>query len=378
VAGLALPLASVRVVPENLLRKELSFDRIARTQVLAALVAIPTTLLLALAGAGVWALVASSLAMALTQALDLFAGARWRPSLEVGSTRARDLFRFCRHTLGGRVCWAVYQQTDVLFLGKYAPVPSVGVYSMAMQLVAFPIDKVFSLVNEISYPAMARVQQDVDTLQRSALRSFKLVALLAFPIYGGLALVADDLVRVVLTEKWLGAVPIVRVLAAYGALSSLAVLLAPLMLARYRPDVVFRYSFAQMLIMPAAFWVGSAWGGPTGVALAWTLAYPAALSWLTRQVLSELQLRPGQLARALLPAGAAATVMGCVVLAVRTGVEAWFPEHGASRLALSVATGVVCYSVATWLLDGGFVAELARLARAATRSSGAATREQRA
>lgn len=378
VAGLSLPLASLRVVPENLLRKQLAFDRIAKAHVVSALAAIPTTLLLALAGAGVWSLVASSLVMASVQALAMFANAGWLPSLEVGSARAGALFRFCRHTLGGRVCWAVYQQTDVLFLSKYAPVPSVGVYSMAMQLVAFPIDKVFSLVNEISYPAMARVQQDVETLRRSALRSFKLVALLAFPIYGGLALVADDLVRLALTEKWLGAVPIVRILAAYGALSSLAVLLAPLLLARYRPDVVFRYSFAQMLIMPAAFWAGSASGGPAGVAVAWTLAYPLALSWLAREALAELRLRAGEVARALLPAAASAIAMGGAVVAVRAILQAWLPEHGALRLALSVAAGVACYGGATWLLDRAFVAELARLARAATRPSARVTPEQRA
>jgi O-antigen/teichoic acid export membrane protein len=267
---------------------------------------------------------------------------------------------------------------DVLFLGRYAPVPSVGAYSMAMQLIAFPIDKVFGLVNEISYPAMARVQDDVAELRRSMLRSFKLVALLAFPMYLGLALVADDFVRLLLTEKWLGAVPVVRILAVYGVLSSLAVLLAPLLLARYRPDVVFRYSFAQMLLMPVAFWAGSAWGGPTGVALAWTLAYPAALAWLTSRALRELQLRWAELVRALLPAAGAAALMACVVLAVRAGLRAPWPEQGALRLAASVAAGALSYGLAAWLLDGSFVAELARLARSVTRRSPEATGEQRA
>jgi hypothetical protein len=74
-------------------------------------------------------------------------------------------------------------------------------------------------------------------------------------------------------------------LSAYGVLSSLAVLQAPVLMARYRSDLMFRYTFAQMLVMPVAFWAGSAWFGATGVALAWVLIYPIGLAWLMRQVL---------------------------------------------------------------------------------------------
>jgi O-antigen/teichoic acid export membrane protein len=120
--------------------------------------------------------------------------------------------RFCRHTLGSGVCWAVYQQSDVLFLGKYASISAVGTYSMSMQLIVFPIEKMFSLVNEISYPAMARLQDDVSKLRYSLLRGMKLVAIIALQVYVGFALVAPDLVPLLLTEKWSGAVPIIQIL----------------------------------------------------------------------------------------------------------------------------------------------------------------------
>ncbi len=369
VAGLALPLSTLRVVPENLLRREMRFDRIAVANVAAACLAIPAIFLLAMRGAGVWALVASAVVMVVVQTASMFISTRWVPGTDVGTSRLGPLMRFCRHTLGGGVCWAVYQQIDVLFLGKYASISAVGTYSMSMQLIVFPIEKMFSLVNEISYPAMARLQDDVSKLRYSLLRGMKLVAIIALPVYVGFALVASDLVPLLLTEKWNGAVPIIQILSAYGVLSSLAVLQAPALMARYRADLMFRYTFAQMLVMPVAFWAGSAWFGATGVALAWVLIYPIGLAWLMQQVLRELDLSWTDIWHCVYPAGAAVIVMASTVLAVRASSQMALPGQAFPLVVASIMGGALCYAATIWVLERPFVAEISRLLVTAMRPS---------
>jgi O-antigen/teichoic acid export membrane protein len=87
VAGLALPLSTLRVVPENLLRREMRFDRIAVANVAAACLAIPAVFLLAMSGAGVWALVASAVVMVVVQTASMFISTRWAPGTDVGTSR---------------------------------------------------------------------------------------------------------------------------------------------------------------------------------------------------------------------------------------------------------------------------------------------------
>lgn len=349
VAGLALPLSTLRIVPESLLRKELRFEVLAKTNIAASALAIPVALSCALLGAGVWALVAAALVSAVMQTGVIIATSRWVPSFALGSARLPHLLRFSFHALGGRLCWTVYQQLDVVVLGKFGGTATVGVYSMAMQLIVFPIEKVFNIVNEIAYPAMAHLQDNLDELRRSFLKSLQLVALLACPLYIGLAFVAHDLVRVILTDKWASSADLLLLLVPYGLLSSLAVLPAPLLLARYRSDVVFRYTLIQLFIMPPAFWIGARSFGASGVAMAWVIMYPLALAWLLSQVKRETQMAWRDLWIAVMPAAGAAAFMGAALLALRAAINMMDMESSLTTLLLAVGLGLVTYPLGLWV-----------------------------
>ncbi|MCK6370851.1 MAG: lipopolysaccharide biosynthesis protein [Gammaproteobacteria bacterium] len=366
-AGLALPVSTLRVVPDALLRREMRFDSIARAHIAAAALSIPTVIGLAVAGAGVWALVASVLVMAVVQTIAMFVSTRWMPGLDAGSSRVREMIDFARHTLGSRVCWTVYQQSDIVMLGHQVTAGGVGIYSMAMQLVAFPIERLFSMVNEIAYPAMAQNQADLRGLRYSLLRSLKLVMLLALPMYVGLALVAPDLVPLVLTAKWAAAVPILQILCAYGIVSSLAVLQAPVLMARYRPDLMFRYSLAQLLIMPVAFWAGSVWAGEIGVALAWVLVYPLGLAWLTGRMIREVNLGWDDLFGCLTRPLIAVAAMAIVVTLVQASLGVMLSGQPLARVLLTIAAGALSYASVIWLVERRFVLDVLRLFSSAWR-----------
>ncbi len=368
VAGLALPLATLRVVPESLLRRAMRFDSIARAHIVAAALCIPTVIALAVNGAGVWALVASALVMAGVQTVSMYASTRWMPGLDVGSSRTRALLHFARHTLGSRVCWSVYQQMDIVVLGRYVSAAGVGIYSMAMQLVVFPIERIFSLVNEISYPAMAQSQGDLPGLRYGLVRSLKLVMIIALPLYVGLALVAGDLIPLLLTEKWAPVVPIMQVLCAYGIVSSFAVLQAPVLMSRYRPDLMFRYSLGQMVVMPLAFWAGSVAGGVLGVALAWVLVYPVGLFWLTRQMIREVNLGWEDIGGCIARPALAVAVMAVAVVLAGAGIDTVAPDQPLARVLVMIPSGALVYCIAIWLLERPFVRDVLRIASSAFRA----------
>ena len=362
VIALTLPLMAVRVVPDSLLRKRLAFDRLSQADIAAVLLNVPIVLGLAWYGAGVWALVAGALVVALLQAAFSFWYARWRPGLQMGSARLPDLVRYSLATLGSRLTWAAYQQADTFFLGRVSGDIALGFYSMAKHLAALPVTKVSGVVNQLASPLMAELQENLPALRASVLRGVRLVSSISLPLCVGGILVAEDLVRVALTEKWAPVAPLLRILMCYSIISSLAVLFAPMLMARYRMGFVLRYSTVQLLLMSLGFWFGATWWGPVGVALAWTIVYPIGFSWLLRESLRELEMRWPQLLAELKPAALSTLVMVVTGLVGRLLWDSFAYDLPLARLATMVGAGAIGYIVTLWLIGGPLRGEIREVA----------------
>src|SRR5262249_55435950 len=151
----------------------------------------------------------------------------WRPRFRRGGTRLRAVLRYSLATFGSRLVAALCQQADTFVLGKISGGGVLGHYSMAKQLANLPLGKISGTANPLAAPIFAERQSDLGGLRASSRRGLRLVACITFPMSAGALLVADDLIRVALTEKWLPAVPMFDLLCVAGAVRSLDVLFPP-------------------------------------------------------------------------------------------------------------------------------------------------------
>jgi teichuronic acid exporter len=348
VVALSFPLVALRTIPDSLLRKRLQFDRTSQIEVGATLFSTAVTLVLAWYGTGVWALVAGILVQSAVTTVILCSVVRWWPGFSVELGRLPAILKFSLNTLGARLAWSVYEQTDAIVLGKHSGGQVVGFYSMARFLATLPVIRISGLINSLAVPIMAEIQHDLPSMRGYFLRGLRLVASVTIPMCIGLALVADDLVRVVLSEKWLPALPLFKLLCAYAVIHSLAVLFPPVLLARYRAGYVFWWTVALIIVMPFAFWYGAELWGATGVALAWVLVYPLFLLFLARTTLVELEVGWRPVWRQVAPVIPA--VMAMIVCVV--GVQAYLPADDLlsriMRLAVTSVLGATVYGA--WLL----------------------------
>lgn len=357
-AGLALPLAAIRIVPDSLLRKRLALDKVSKAEIVSVVVTIPVVLGMAWAGAGVWALVAGALIAPLTQSLVTFWFVRWWPGLQVGGRRFREVVRYSLATLGAKISWVLYQQADVFVLGKVSGDVVLGFYTMAMSLATLPVNKVSSAVNQLASPIMAEFQTNQDAMRTSFLRGIRLVASVTFPLCLGLMLVAEDLVRVALTEKWISVVPALQVLCLYAVIRSVDVLLPPVLMARYRAKFLFGYTLSLLGVMPLAFWAGAEWWGAMGVAVVWVAVYPIVMSWMAREALSEVGVSWKMFGSQLWPPMAATLVMVGAMLMVRWVVPSWEVNVEVGRLVVMSLTGAVAYGLTLAGIGEPFIEEI--------------------
>ena len=343
VASVPLLLFAFRLVPDALLRKRLELDKIAKAEIVSAAVSIPIMLFLAWNGAGVWALVFGGIVQALVGSAVLMAFSPWWPRWRFRVVRLPAMLRFSVSAIGANLGWSVYSQLDSLILGKLTNEQALGIYAMAKQLAIMPVTKISVVVNQLAGPVMAQLQQDQPRLRASFLRLVRLVTCMTLPLCVGFGLVAHDLIRVALGEKWAAAVPLFQVFCIYALTHSVDVLLPPVLFARYRSGFLLKWTLALLIAMPIPFIVGGQWKGGMGVALALVLVYPLATVWMVREALKELQLSPKQLLSEVGPVAIPTMLMAVAVSSVQWGVPAnGFGAH-LIRLVAAGSVGIAVY-----------------------------------
>ena len=331
-------------LPYALLAREMDFARQARVNIAASVLSAATALGGALAGWGVWTLVAAPAALFAARAVGMTVAARslvW-PLFDFRGAGA--IARYGGILTAGQFFWFAQAQADIVIAGRHFDARAVGLYTTALFLTQIFQNKVVPPLNEVAFTAYARLQDEPGAVGRAFTGSAGAIMAAALPIYLGIATTAEPLVLFALGEHWRGAVPVVRLLACAMPFMTLYVLMPPVSDAIGRPGVGVRASVIGAVVLPVAYLIGVQ-GGLTGLAAAWIVAYPLMLGVIARGVLPVIGVTARQLAAAIAPSLNAALAMAAVVLLV----DRVLPPLGPGlRLAMLVPAGAGVY--AGWLL----------------------------
>jgi len=303
------------VLPEALMARNLEFKKTALVNLLSAIVGATVALASALNGLGVWTLVYTALAIFWTQAIGLFLSARmfiW-PSFDFRG--AKQMFTFGGTVLLAHVFWTIQSQSDILIASRSLSIHELGLYAEALFLTTIFTAKFVPPLNEIAFPAYSRIQDDPGAVSWSFLKAVRLIMLIACPLYFGMAVTAQELVHVVLGEKWLAMAPIVAVLALVMPLMTLQILFAPANNALGRPQISARVTMFGACVMSLAFAFGVKFG-VMGLAYAWVAGFPLLTVFTFLQSYKHLGISAADLARAVWPGLSTSLAMaGLVYLA---------------------------------------------------------------
>lgn len=346
VAGLALPIAAWRVVPYSMLLRSMNFRYRALIEMTGQFIQAVGVVSLAMHGFGAWSLVGGYLASALFLTVSFFAT---RPILGRPSFSMRNIegiLHFGVKITGARLLGFAVSNSDMVIITSRLGAHAAGTYSVAFNFAASPLDKIGAIFNRVAFPAVARLQDQPERSRTLLLRLHFVLLAVASPALVGASLVAPEFVSLLLTDKWGGVVPILRIVCIVNVLRLSGMLMPTVLEARGLAGHVLRYQVASALALPLSFFVGSLWG-VVGVACAWLIVYPMIYSWLMRIALREVGIRIGTLFHSVIPVIGANLTMAVAVLGVRTMIT---DRPDVQRLAISVATGVISYVVASVLL----------------------------
>jgi O-antigen/teichoic acid export membrane protein len=224
-----LPLASLSVVPDALLRRELRNAPLAARSLLATagagLVAVP----MALTGFGVWSLVTFQLAQPLIRALVLWVAHPWRPTLCFSGPQLREITGYVGGVLGERILGSLDFVLPRVILGHALGPAAVGQFTTARNMFDLLVQLLIRPVSRVALPSFAGLADDRARMQELFTLGAQYSALVAFPAHMGLALVAPDLIPLVLGPAWSPSVPVLQVLMLFGLILPLSLLGTALM-----------------------------------------------------------------------------------------------------------------------------------------------------
>ncbi|PCD04572.1 lipopolysaccharide biosynthesis protein [Sphingomonas spermidinifaciens] len=334
--------------PYALLARDMDFKGQAQANLASATLGALVSLAGALAGWGVWTLIAAPMALFWSRAIIMTWLARslmW-PSFDFRG--AGDVVRFGGLMATSQLFWFLQSQADVFVAGRHLDPHTLGLYTTALFLTQVFVAKFLPTLNDVAFSAYARIQDDAAAMGAAFAKSSRIVMVAAMPFYAGLAVTAGPLVQVVLGEKWLEAAPLVAVLAVAMPFMTLQTLFAPATNARGLPAIAARLGAVGGVLLPIAFVIGVQFG-VTGLALAWVAVWPLYLAITAARSLREVGLGARALAAAIAPPVLAGLGMAVVVALIDAALP---PLSPLSRLAILVAAGALTY--------GGWLALFAR------------------
>lgn len=323
----------------------------------------------ALVGWGAWSLVVQQLTNTTVTSFALALLSPWRPHATFSVEVLRNLGGYGTNVLGTRLTYYGQESALPLIIGRSLGASALGVFTVAYNIVLIPLRRLAVPIGQVLFPAFARLQHEPERMAHYWLRALAVLAAFTVPAMLALAVVAPDVVPILLGDQWEDAVPVLQILAWVGLLQTLAAWHGSILMALGRADALFRATLLFFATYVVAFLIGTRWG-IIGTAVAYAVVEPlveAAYLWLTTRALGIRFFRP---LRALV--GVAQAALGMLIAMVAT--RAALVEAGSSpglRVPIVLGLGVVVYAVLFKWRAADVLDEVQRLRRERSREAAA-------
>ncbi|WP_158554696.1 lipopolysaccharide biosynthesis protein [Methylovirgula sp. 4M-Z18] len=305
-------------IPSAALQLSQRFQLIAGTEVAATLTGIGTAVVMALHGAGAWALVGQQLAFFAARLILVFSFSSFYPRWVFSWPHAKEHVLFGRDVLGVNFLGFFSRQMDNLVIGKALGSTPVGLYSMAFQFVRLPSMIITGPLQYVMYAHLSKIKDRTDAIRETFLLLTRSVALLIFPIMGMVAAAYKPVFDLMLSAKWEASAELFMLVAPAGALQAVTALGGTTMWVVGRSDIAMRTTFEFGVLWMTAL-LASVWFGIWWIAIAYDVVVMLYIPRAMHLMLPQIECSPRQYAQSLVsPLAITAVAILLFELVVRT------------------------------------------------------------
>lgn len=339
VSSLSLMISSVNAVIHARAIRSLNFQKLFFSSICAVFVSAAVGIYMAYKGFGVWALVAQHLTTAAVNTLVSALICDWKFKFGFSLQSVKNIYSFGWKLTVSSTINAIYQQLRGLVIGKKYSSTDLAYYDRGLQYPNLIISNVDNSIASVLAPVLSKKQDDLPQLKGMVMRGVKTSSVILFPLLIGLAVCAEPIVLLMLTEKWLPCVPYLQVL-------SFALMLKPIqtanlqgILAIGRSDVYLKIQTIQKMIGIAIILITIIFfDSPFAVAVGELISFILFACINAYPNVKYLKYRPIEQITNILPQLIVSALMGALVYAI-----GFLQMNTLLLLVVQVITGAVFY-----------------------------------
>jgi len=273
VLGVGLLFSSANSVQKAKVSRDMQFKKFFFSTLGGTLASAAIGIIMAYLGFGVWALVAQNLSNTIINTVILFITIKWRPRLLFSFSKLKVLFSYGWKILVASLISVLYEDFRSLYVGKLYSADDLAFYTRGKQFPHLIVDNINTSISSVLFPVISNKQGDISTVKGMTRRAIKTSAYILTPMLFGLAAVAEPLVLLLLTEKWLPCVPFLQILCINSALMPLQTANLQAINALGRSDISLKleivkkiFGFLMVLIFARISVIAMTWAGvATGI-----------------------------------------------------------------------------------------------------------------
>lgn len=288
-------------------------------------------------GLGVWALVIQQIVSQFSVSVILWFTVKWRPHFSFSLSRVSSLFNFAWKLLLTNLIYVLYMDLRTLVIGKIYNPSVLAYYYRGENFPKFIVNNIDGSIQSVMFPVFSAHQDNLKKMKNMVRRSVVTSSFIVFPAMVGLAAVAEPLVSVLLTDKWLLSVPFLQIFCLSYAMIPTEIVNLQAISALGRSDITLKLQIIKNIIGITILFASI----PYGIyAIAVGYAFSSFLGMLVNIYPNKIILNYGyfEQLKDVLPNITISIVMGVVIYLIK-----FFNFHNFTTLICQLLSGVFVY-----------------------------------
>lgn len=205
--------ASINIVPNALIYKDKEFKFIAWRSLIIQTIGGGASILSALHGAGLYALVINPIFSSIILFIISYRKKPQKICFHINSTSIKKIFVYSTYQFLFNLINYFSRNLDKLAIGKFMGMNQLGYYEKSYRLMMLPLQNITYIIGSVMHPIFSEMQNDKQQLAKSYEDIVKILAYIGFPLSVFLYFAASEITLLFFGNQWINSIEPFKILA---------------------------------------------------------------------------------------------------------------------------------------------------------------------
>lgn len=208
----SLVINAIGIVPMTIMHKGLKFKQFAFITTVINIFSGVVAIIAAYCGFAYWALVVQMMITSVLSTISYYIITKWKPSLKFSIDSFQAMISFGFPVMLTSIVSAIYNNVYSLVIGAKYQSKELGLYNRAYSFSSIVPTTFSNFTMRAMFPVLTRIQDDTIQLKQKVLDMLHLSLYVVVPVNVYLIFNCNDVIKIVLGEKWLELSPYLTIL----------------------------------------------------------------------------------------------------------------------------------------------------------------------